>query len=213
MAKKPSAPKSGAGKGGAKDIETRLVDAMLSLVETEGWRGTTVAGIAHAAGVPLSDLHPKYGSRLAIVAAYMRRIDRAVVTADFGFGPEDSARDRLFEVMMRRFDALRLHREALRRIRAGIMADPPAALALLPVIGCSMAWTLEAAEIPSDGASGGLKAAGLTAVWGKTLQVWLEDETPDLARTMAALDRNLGRASRVAEVLFGRRGRPTAEAA
>jgi len=213
MAKKPTAPKSGSSASGAKDIETRLVDAMLSLVETEGWRGVTVAAVAREAGVALSDLHPKYGSRLAILAAFTRRIDREVIGSDFAFAPEDTVRDRLFEVVMRRFDALRPHRETLRRIRAGLMFDPPAALAMLPVFGCSMAWMLEAAAVASDGAAGCLKTAGLAGVWGKTFRVWLDDDTPDLARTMGALDRNLGRAGRCAELLFGRRRRPVAEAA
>ena len=213
MAKKPSAPKSGPAKGGAKDIESRLVDAMLSLAEAEGWRGLSVAAIAREAGVPLAELHPAYGSRLAILAAFTRRIDREVVASDFAFAPEDTARDRLFEVVMRRFDALRPHREALRRIRAGMMFDPLAVLASLPAFGCSMAWMLEAAEIASDGAAGRAKAVGLAGVWAKTFRVWLDDDTPHLARTMAALDRNLGRAGRCAEVLFGRRARPAAEAA
>jgi len=213
MAKKPSAPKAGSDKSGAKDIESRLVDAMLALAETDGWRGLNVAAIARKAGVPLADVYPAHGSRLAILAAFMRRIDKQIVASDFAFAPEDSARDRLFEVVMRRFDLLRPHREALRRIRAGLMLDPLAALAALPGFACSMAWMLEAAEIASDDAAGHAKAAGLAGVWAKTFRVWLDDDTPDLARTMAALDRNLDRAGRYAAVLFGRRARPAAEAA
>lgn len=213
MAKKPSAPKAGAAKSDAKDIETKLVDAMLALAEGEGWRGLSVASIAQHAGVALADLHPRFGSRLALLAAFIRRVDREVLATDFRFAPEDTARDRLFEVIMRRFDALRPHKEALRRIRAGLMLDPLSALAALPAFGCSMAWMLEAAEISSDGAEGCVKTAGLAGVWAKTFRVWQDDETPDMATTMAALDRNLGRAGRFAEILFGRRMRPAAEAA
>lgn len=213
MAKKPSAPKAGAAKSGAKDIETKLVDAMLVLAERDGWRGLSVSAIAHHAGVALADLHPRYGSRLALLAAFTRRIDREVLAAEFRFAPEDTARDRLFEVIMRRFDALRPHKEALRRIRAGLMLDPLSALAATPAFGCSMAWILEAAELSSDGTEGCLKTAGLAGIWAKTFRVWLDDDTSDMARTMAALDRNLGRAGRFAEILFGRRMRPAAEAA
>lgn len=213
MAKKPSAKKRAPRKTAAKDVETRLVDAMLELAESEGWRGLTVAAIARKAGVPLAELHPRYGSRAAILAAFMRRIDRAVVAADFAFAPEDTPRDRLFEVIMRRFDALQPHREALRRIRAGLLTDPLAMAEMLPVFGCSMAWMLEAAEIASDGAAGHAKAAGLAGVWLKTMRVWIDDDTPDLARTMAALDRNLGRAGRCAELLFGRGARRMENAA
>jgi len=39
-----------------------------------------------------------------------------------------------------------------------------------------------------------LRSKGLLAIWLATLKVWLEDDSPDLAPTMAALDRNLRRA-------------------
>lgn len=213
MAKKPSPRKAAPAKGASTGIEDRLIDAMLALAETEGWRGLTVAAIARDAGVPLADLHPRYNSRVAVLAAFVRRIDKAVVAGDFGFSPEDTKRDRLFAVLMRRFDALVPHREALRRIRSGLLLDPLAAAAALPVFGCSMAWMLEAAEIASDGAAGHARTAGLAGVWVKTMRVWLDDDTPDLAQTMAALDRNLGRAGRCAEMLFGRGPQPAAEGA
>lgn len=213
MAKKPSPRKTGPAKGASKDIEDRLIDAMLALAETEGWRGLTVAAIARDAGVSLADLHPRYGSRVSILTAFVRRIDRTVMAGDFGFSPEDTKRDRLFAVLMRRFDALLPHREALRRIRSGLLVDPLAAAAVLPVFGCSMAWMLETAEIASDGCAGHARTAGLAGVWVKTMRVWLNDDTADLAQTMAALDRNLGRAGRCAEMLFGRAPRAATEGA
>ena len=77
----------------------------------------------------LSELYPAWRSRMAVLAAFMRRIDREVVETDFAFAPEDTARDRLFEVLMGRFDALQPHREAIQRIRAGAMRDPIASVA------------------------------------------------------------------------------------
>ena len=34
-------------------------------------------------------------------------------------------------------------------------------------------------------------------VWLATIRVWMDDDSPDLARTMAALDRHLRRADRM----------------
>jgi len=69
--------------------------------------------------------------------------------------------------------------------------DPAAALATGARLLRSIAWMLEAAGISTDGL-GGLVAVKLTtAVYLATLRVWLRDETPDLAPTMAALDRRL----------------------
>ena len=90
MAKKPTAKKKGPAKAAQKDLETRLVDAMLEIAEAAGWRGMTLAAIAGAAGAELAELHPRYGSRVTILAAFMRRVDREVVATDFAFAPEDS---------------------------------------------------------------------------------------------------------------------------
>jgi AcrR family transcriptional regulator len=205
MAKKPSTGKGGARKTATKDLETRLIDAMLELAAREGWQGVTLPAIAGAAGARLSELYPAWRSRMAVLAAFMRRIDREVVETDFAFAPEDTARDRLFEVLMRRFDALQAHREAVQRIRAGMMRDPAASGATMRQLGCSMAWMLEAAHLSSDGLAGKVKAAGLSALWLRCMAVWSEDDSKDMSRTMAELDRGLARVDRWAEIVFCRR--------
>ncbi len=195
------------------DAEDRLVDAMLDLAAARGWRALGLADIAQAAGVPFAELYPAYPSKASILVAFIRRVDRQVLAAPFKFAPEDSQRDRLFEVLMRRFDALQPHREAVRGIRRDLTRAPAEGAAYLPILCRSMAWMLEAADVSSDGPVGQLKALGLTGVWLRTLAAWLDDDTTDLARTMAALDRNLGRAGRCARILFPRERAPRREAA
>lgn len=205
MARKPSAGKGGAGKAAPKDLETRLIDAMLALAVREGWQGVTLPAIAEGAGAKLSELYPAWRSRMAVMTAFTRRIDREILETDFAFAPEDTARDRLFEVLMRRFDALQPHREAVRRIRAGVMRDPISSAAMMGQLGCSMAWMLEAARLSSDGIAGKIKIACLTALWLRCVAVWVEDGSKDMSRTMAELDRGLARVDRWAEVVFRRR--------
>ena len=52
---------------------------------------------------------------------------------------------------------------------------------------------LQAAGIGTDGAAGALRVAGLGLTYASVFRVWLEDDDPGLARTMAALDRRLRR--------------------
>ncbi len=210
MAKKPSTGKGGARKAVSKDLETRLIDAMLALAVRDGWQGVTLPAIAEGAGAKLSELYPAWRSRMAVLAAFMRRVDRAVVETDFAFAPEDSARDRLFEVLMRRFDALQPHREAVGRIRAGMARDALGSAAMTCQLGCSMAWMLEAAQLSPAGVTGKVKIAGLTGLWLRCMSVWVEDDSKDMSRTMAALDRGLARIDRWADVAFCRR-RPSDE--
>lgn len=205
MAKKPSKGAGGARKTATKDLETRLIDAMLDIAARDGWQGVTLPAVAAGAGAKLSELYPDWRSRTAVLEAFTRRIDRAVVETDFAFAPEDTARDRLFEVLMGRFDALQPHREAIRRIRSGVARDALESAATMRRLACSMAWMLEAAKLSTEGVAGKAKIAGLTALWMRCLGVWVDDDSKDMSRTMAALDRGLARVDRCAEVVFCRR--------
>jgi AcrR family transcriptional regulator len=199
MAKRAGTAKSGAAKAGASeaggqadDAEGRLVDAALRLAARQGWRPTGVAAIAAEAGLPLDQAYAACPSKLAILAAFHRRIDRAALAGSAGES-DASGRDRLFDILMRRFDALQPHKAALRAILRDSIGDP-AALLDAPVVLRSMAWMLEAAGVSADGWRGGLRTQLLAGLYLLVLRDFLDDDSADLAKTMAALDRRLRRA-------------------
>ncbi len=178
---------------GDPEQRRRLIEAALAQAEARGWRDLSLADIATAAGVPLAEAYALFPSKLAVLEGFLADVDRAVLA---GGRPEpgEPAHDRLFDAVMRRFEALAPHRSALRVILQDTRRDPLVLLCGLGGFLRSMAATLEAAGIPSDGLGGLLRAQGLGMVYVQTLRVWLHDDTPDNARTMAALDRNLRRA-------------------
>ena len=55
---------------------------------------------------------------------------------------------------------------------------------------------LTAAGIGASGPRGMVRAQGLALLFGSVLRTWVNDDDPGLARTMAALDRALGRGQR-----------------
>ena len=75
-----------------------------------------------------------------------------------------------------------------------------------------MRWALEAAGINSGGLRGTVRAKGLLAVYAAVIPVWLRDDSPDMARTMAALDRRLAQAERLAALCSGPSRRTEEEA-
>ncbi len=199
MAKRAGAAKSGAAKAGggaaegeADDAEGRLVDAALRLAARQGWRAIGVAAIAAEAGLPLDRAYAACPSRLAILAAFHRRIDRAAL-AGAAIESDASPRDRLFDILMRRFDALQPHKTALRAILRDSVGDPAALLDVSAVLR-SMAWMLEAAGISAAGWRAGLRTPLLVGLYFLVLRDFLDDDSVDLAKTMAALDRRLRRA-------------------
>ena len=162
------------------------------------WAKVSLLDIARASDIKLSEIRDIFPTKSAILAAYFGDIDRRVLSQDYGFEPEDTPRDRLFEVIMSRFDALVPHRSVVDALSRQLPADPIGALCLVPTAMTTMTLILEAAGISASGAFGMLRAKGLLAVWLATARIWLKDESPDLGPTMAALDRNLRRAERFA---------------
>ena len=188
------------------DMRVQVLTAAVELASSGRWSQISLSDIARAADIDLSELRALFPNKSAILAAYFADIDRRVLSQDFGFEAEDTPRDRLFEILMSRFDALTPHRMAVDAFSRYLPADPIGALCLFPTALTSMIWMLEAAGIMSSGPFGLLRAKGLLAVWLTTERVWLGDDSPDLGPTMAALDRNLRRAEKFAIQLdrFGR---------
>lgn len=174
-----------------------VLDAFLGLVSERGFAEVTLRDVAAAADIGLADLYRLYRDKVALAAAFMARIDAAVLAGTpRQVDPEETARDRLFDVMMRRYDALKPYRLAQRAIRQASTRDPLLALSLGPALRRSMAAMLEAASLPSEGLAGALRQNGLLAIHYAVSRVFDRDETPDLSKTMAALDGRLKTAER-----------------
>lgn len=198
MVKKPSkrkasARKSAAGEAAAADLPRHIIDIAFALVLERGWRDLSLAEIAEAADLPLSRLHGVFPSKQAILNGFADRVDAAMLGE--GVEPIETtpARDRLFDMVMRRLDALQPYKDALAVILQDQLRDPLAACCGLGRLRRSMAVTLEAAGFSTTGCRGVLRRKGLTAIYLSTLRVWLRDDSEDMAKTMAHLDKQLSR--------------------
>ncbi len=196
------------------DHPKHLVETALKLAAEKGWRDLSLAEIAEAAELPLGKAYQVFSSKQAILEAFARGID-AEVLADETMEQdwdqdESSARDRLFDVMMRRFDALQPYKRGLGNILYDQARDPFGALCGLRQLLRSMAAMLEAARISSGEVKGLIRTKGLAAVYLATVRIWLRDDSTDMAKTMASLDGHLRRVEALAGRLGGRRG-PTGE--
>lgn len=177
----------------------RILDAALALATERPWREVALRDIAERAGLGLSQMREHFGSKADVLASFVRAVDDAVLASLDGVGREDPKRDQLFEIVMARFDALAPYKTALKSIAADSAADP----ALIRAHIASQAWMLEAAGIGADGIEGGVRVAGLAAVYASVYRTWLDDDDPGQARTMAALDRRLRRGERTLQTLDG----------
>ena len=109
---------------------------------------------------------------------------------------EEPARERLFDVLMRRIEALASYKEAVHSLLRSARRNPGLALALNAMAVRSQQWMLEAAGIGAHGPRGALRAQGAALMFARVLRVWFDDDEPGLDRTMAALGRGLASAER-----------------
>jgi AcrR family transcriptional regulator len=174
----------------------RIIDAALALIPTEGWRGLSLAAIAAAAGLPILSVYRIFSSKQSILSGFYRRLDQIVLADPPPAEANERPRDRVFDLLMRRFDALRPYKSAYDVLRRELPSDPLTALCVGSLLLRSMRWVLEAAEIPTGGVRGAIAVKLATAAYLSAMRVWLRDDSPDLARTMAALDARLRRIER-----------------
>ena len=193
MARAGRASGRGRNSGASRNGADRIIDATLALIPTEGWRGLSLSAIATAAELPVLQVYRVFHSKQAILGGLYRRLDQIVLADPPAAEPDERPRDRLFDLLMRRFDAVQPYKPALDVLRRELPGDPVTALCAGASILRSMRWMLEAADIPTGGVRGAIAVKLATVAYLSAMRVWQRDDSPDLARTMAALDARLRR--------------------
>lgn len=184
-----------------QDFENNVVDASFALGAERGWSSVSPAAAARHAGLDLARARMLFPCTGAILRKFGRQADAFALTNPVTDG---DAKDRLFDILLRRFDYLQVRRAGVVALTRYLPFCPPLALALMEMNIASMGWLLEGAGVDATGMSGKLKKRGLLVVWLYALRVWSNDESPDLTATMAAVDAALTRADSLA-LRFGSR--------
>lgn len=189
----------------------RIIEAAMAVAAREGWRRTSLGDIAAEAKITLAQLHALFRSKQAILDALVEGVDGKILEQEVTEAEGEPSRERLLDVLIRRFEALAPHKEALSSILRDTCPDPASMLCAMPRLMRSMTWSLEAAGISAAGPLGRLRVKGLAMIYVSAMRVWLKDDSPDMGRTMAHLDRSLRRAERFVSVFPRRRANTGSE--
>jgi hypothetical protein len=178
-----------------EEFDVALVTAAFAVGAETGWRNVSTAAAARHAGLDLVRARTRLLGHGAILKKFGVLADAYALT---GAMTEGSIKDRLFDILLRRFDFLQLHRPGVVALLRVLPLDPPLAAWLANETLRSMGWCLEGAGVPATGLTGAVQKRGLAVVWGWGLRAWLKDESEDLSATMAAVDVALLRADQIA---------------
>ena len=200
MARRParkSAPSSPAETTAAPAGERdKIIAAFLALLAEKPIEQIGLSEISSTGRRVAFALRGAFSSPLSILAAHIKDTDRAVLAEDSSDMAEEPIRERLFNVLMRRLEALAPHRQAVRSLLRSARRDAP--LRLGAQRACCAVAEMDARRRRDQcmGPRGALRAQGLVLLFGSVLRTWVRDDDPGLARTMAALDRALARGQR-----------------
>lgn len=180
--------------------EEALFAALFTLVEKKGWDAVTLPAIARAARHKTADVMQRYSDKHGVLLAFGRYVDAAILEQGDELDGAD-IKEALFDLFMRRFDVLQTFRGGIVRLMQDLAAGPVTAallgLELGPALCCTMRRMLDLAGLAGSAPQSVLASFGLSVVYMATLRSWKKDESPDMAVTMACLDRNLVRFIRI----------------
>ncbi len=189
------------------EFDRAMVGAVFDQAALRGWADVSLVEAAQEAGLDLARVRARFPGRTAVLMRFGSQADGAALA---GAATQGTPRERLFDVLMNRFEALQAHRGGVLALLAALRTDPGTSLLLYGATLRSMVWLLEGAAVPASGLLGKLRAHGLLAIWLYALRAWERDESTDLSGTMAAVDRGLDRAMQAERSLPGQTAAPLA---
>lgn len=181
-------------------MNDKTLEACLNLIQNEGWKAFTFAKAVEQSGIPLNKFRAKFSCPSDVMVHLFKKIDDDVLNKldlTKGLGHKDA----LFEILMARFDAAQPFKPIIKNFWKEWLLTPEDTPGIVCHGYSSMAWMLEAAGISNRGLTGLMRVQGLATLYLYTLRTWLEDDSPDLGKTMVALDKGLTKLERAASFL------------
>jgi AcrR family transcriptional regulator len=196
MASKPVSSEA-AGGAARPDPRRAVVEALFRLAASRDWDTIELPDIAQEAGIGLAEMRSLFPSKLAILGGLTRMADEAVLAGNSDDLRDESYRERMFDLVMRRLDALAPYKAGLRSALVALRRDPLALAAFGRSATNSWRYMLASAGIPTEDSLGSVRARGAVLLMSRVMETWLVDDEPELSRTMAKLDAELKTAARV----------------
>ncbi|MBL8630000.1 MAG: hypothetical protein JNM81_10255 [Rhodospirillaceae bacterium] len=204
MARKAS---SGKTTPNQPDDMSRILTAAMEEAAAADWARVSFQVIATRSGLKLGEVLLHTPTKAHILARFADAVDHIALADVDALDDSQTVKDRLFDLLMRRFDALQKYRAGVLSLMKGLARDPFEAAMVMARLSRSMATTLAAAGVSLHGLSGVAQSEGLKLAYLSALRAWRDDDSADMAKTMAALDKALGYAEKAATFMAGKRRR------
>ena len=179
--------------------QNKIANAALNLAAAKGWKSVTLDAVAKSAKLSAATVKEHASLPHHLIPLIAEMIDREAFKQKTTGAPHDV----LFDLLMARFDILQKHRKAILSMAEAARHDRVLSCALIRAT-TDGAYRLIAAAALKHAPPRPALAAGLTAIYGWAFFVWRKDESRDMAKTMAALDRALRLSGKIYDLVIPR---------
>ena len=176
-------------------IEENYIKKGFNLINDIGWENFSIEKLSARENIPLNDLKAYFKCKYSIVDKFSRMIDKNIESKlriqDF---KDSSKKDILFELIMMRFDEMEEFKGSLTKVLNASKNKPLLVSIITKNVMNTMDSFLELSNSYNNYPFDFLKKNFLFLIYSITFKTWLSDNTEDLSKTMAELDRLLSTA-------------------
>ena len=174
-------------------IRASILSAALEVASMRPWEFVSLIEIADSAGLQVNDITSIYATKSDILEAIIDDLDNEVALSFPDYDEDVPQRDRIFDVLMERFDIANPHRDAHISFFKSFGWTKNESCADIRLMKKSMNRMAECAGLDTNGLYGSMTVTGLLMAYLWVALTWMNDTSPDLGKTMAELDKTLGR--------------------
>ena len=179
----------------SSETEKNYIKKGFDLINDIGWDKFSIEKLSTKENIPVRDLKVFFKCKYSIVDKFSIMIDKNIESKlrleDF---KDSSKKDILFELIMMRFDEMEEFKSSLAKILDVSKNKPLLASIITRNVMNTMDFFLELSNSYSNYAFDVLKKNFLFLIYSITFKTWLSDNTEDLSKTMAELDKLLSTA-------------------
>ena len=184
----------------SSETEKNYIKKGFDLINDIGWDKFSIEKLSTKENIPVRDLKVFFKCKYSIVDKFSKMIDKNIESKlrleDF---KDSSKKDILFELTMMRFDEMEEFKGSLSKILDVSKKKPLLASVITKNVMNTMDFFLELSNSYSNYAFDVLKKNFLFLIYSITFKTWLSDNTEDLSKTMAELDKLLSTAENFQE--------------
>lgn len=175
----------------AQKMRSKIIETTLEALTHTAWDVLTMETLAEKVALTSVQLYHIFPTRCELLKGIVEFIDDKMM-ALYQEGQTDlSLQEKLFDMIMCRFEVMESYKKSLKNIIIVILRDPLSFPGGILAGLHSMTLILDAADVPVEGIKGKFNINVFSCFYLYVLKVWFEDESHDMAKTLAHVDKGL----------------------